>query len=127
MPLLQNPVRSVLLALSWLTLMTVLFCLPGSALPKSNFFTEIHIDKWVHVGLFLVLYLLLRAALSWKLNSYAIAVLLFCVLYGVLIEYIQEWFISNRNFDLYDILADTAGAVLGWFVWLRVYKKNKPL
>jgi len=84
-------------------------------------------DKWVHTGLFLVLYLLVRAAFSWKLNPYTFVVLLFCVLYGVLIEYIQKWFIPNRSFDLFDILADAAGAVTGWLVGLRVYKKNKPL
>jgi len=47
--------------------------------------------------------------------------------YGYLVEVIQREWIPNRSFDLYDVLADMAGSVLGLVVWLWVYKKNKPL
>ena len=126
--LLQNRLfRSAWTAWGWLVLITFLFCLPGSALPKSGFFTKIHLDKWVHTGLFGILYFLFRGLFPWKLNFYTISVLLFCLLYGVLIEFVQDLFITNRSFDFYDILADAAGVILGLLVWLRVYKKNKPL
>ena len=50
-----------------------------------------------------------------------------CLLYGFMVEFIQREWVANRDFDLYDVLADMAGAVTGILVYREVYKKNKPL
>lgn len=110
-------------ALTWLLIMCVLFFLPGSALPKESWLDAIHFDKIVHVGLFAVLLFLWRSSFNWKINYYGYILLLMAITYGFLVEVVQLYWISNRSFDLYDVAADTAGSVLGLFIWSRVYKK----
>jgi VanZ family protein len=114
-------------AIGWLILISILFFLPGSALPKENWFDKIYIDKWVHVGLFAVLIFLWRSSFNWDINSYNLFLLLAAVLYGFLVEVVQLYWIPNRSFDMYDVLSDASGSIVGLLVWLGVYRKNKPL
>jgi hypothetical protein len=113
-------------AIAWFIIMCVLFFLPGSDLPDAGWLDAIHVDKWVHIGLFAVLIFLWRSSFNLDLNHYN-WILLFCtLLYGLSVEFIQKYWVPNRSFDLFDLLADMTGSVLGLIVWLRVYK-NKPL
>ena len=114
-------------AIGWLILISILFFLPGSALPKENWFDKIYIDKWVHVGLFAVLIFLWRSSFNWDINSYNLFLLFAAVLYGFLVEVVQLYWIPNRSFDMYDVLSDASGSIVGLLVWLGVYRKNKPL
>ena len=114
-------------AIGWLILISILFFLHGSALPKENWFDKIYIDKWVHVGLFAVLIFLWRSSFNWDINSYNLFLLLAAVLYGFLVEVVQLYWIPNRSFDMYDVLSDASGSIVGLLVWLGVYRKNKPL
>lgn len=114
-------------AVSWFVIMCILFFLPGSALPKENWLDVIHFDKWVHVGLFAVLVFLWRGAFDWEVSYYNIVLLFFAFAYGLLVEFIQKNWVPNRSFDLFDVLADMTGGIIGLITWLRVYKKNKPL
>ena len=111
-------------AISWLILMSFLFVLPGSALPKENWFDRIHIDKVVHVGLFAVLIFLWRSSFDWDINSYHFVLLFLALLYGSLVELVQLYWVPHRSFDVYDILSDMTGSIVGLLVWLGVYKKK---
>lgn len=111
-------------ALGWFLLMSFLFVIPGSALPNEGWFYRLHPDKWVHVGLFAVLIFLWRSAFDWKSNSYNFILLLSAAFYGLLVEVVQQQWVPNRSFDVYDVLADMVGSVLGLVVWLRVYRKK---
>ena len=113
--------RSV--AIAWLIIMCVLFFLPGSDLPQANWLDAIYFDKWVHIGLFAVLIFLWRSSFDLDFNHYNWVLLLSAILYGLSVEFIQKYWVPNRSFDLYDLLADTTGSVLGLIVWLRAYKK----
>lgn len=115
------------LAIAWFVLMCVLFFLPGSDLPERNWMAVVHFDKWVHIGLFAILIFLWRSSFNLDLNHYNWVLLLSTLLYGLSVEFIQKFWTSGRSFDLYDVLADMAGGVLGLLIWLRAYKKNKPL
>lgn len=118
--------RSRVVATSWFVFITILFLLPGSALPKENWLQGLYLDKWVHLGFFAIMSFLFAASL--KLRKFFSLLLLFfaTVLYGLCIEFIQKEWIPNRSFDWLDLLADSAGSVVGILVWM-VYKKNKPL
>lgn len=117
---------SKLLAILWLLLISLLCFLPGSALPKANWLDDISFDKWVHFGLFTVLLFLWRFEFP-SAKNYDLLIVLIAALYGFGIEVIQHYFIPNRSFDLYDILADVTGAIAGVGLWVRIYKKNRPL
>jgi VanZ family protein len=124
--------RSKWLAISWFIFISVLFFLPGSALPPGDsalmiFLDKIHFDKWVHVGFFAILLFLWRTAFDETTNNLTPLLFFSALLYGFLVELIQHQWVANRSFDMYDIVADTIGNLSGLIVWLRVYKKNKPL
>jgi VanZ family protein len=113
------------LAIGWLLFISVLFFLPGSDLPKDSWFDRIpQFDKLVHAGFFFVLLWFW----NWCLNQRRVVwmLLLIAVGYGLLVEFIQLYFVSGRSFDLLDWAADSAGAVGSTLLW-RVYKKNRPL
>ena len=44
--------------------------------------------------------------------------------YGIIMEYIQKYFIPNRSFDLLDIIADTIGSIAGLVLATKVYIKR---
>ena len=104
---------------------TVLFCLPGNEFPEKSWFEKIHLDKWVHVGLFAFLVLLwslpllhkikiqsrLQKALIWTAVAF--------IIYGIVIEVIQGRFIPNRTFGVDDMVADAIGCGLGFFLAKR--------
>jgi VanZ family protein len=115
------------LAIGWLIFISVLFFLPGSALPEENWLSKIYIDKWVHIGFFAVLIFLWRSSFNWDIYKYNLFLLFSAVLYGCFVEVVQLYWVANRSFDVYDIISDTVGSILGLLVWLQVYKKNKPL
>jgi VanZ family protein len=90
----------------------ILFFLPGSAFPKEDWLSRIYFDKWVHIGLFALLALLV----CWSFPRHApktIILLMLLVGYGLAVELIQGAFIANRSCDLYDLLADGTGALAG--------------
>lgn len=119
--------RSRWLAIGWFVLMTCLFFIPGSALPKQNWLTDLQFDKWVHIGFFAILVFLWRTAFHMEWKGYDLFLWIISAIYGTVIEILQGQLVPNRSFDVYDIIADVAGSILGLIIWSRVYKKNKPL
>ena len=117
-------------AIGWFFLSTVLLCLPGSQFPKYNWFSQVQFDKWVHIGLFSMLVLLI----CWGFWSHKkeeapllkpfILIASSAILYGIGMEYVQDGWIPNRSFDLGDIWADAAGSLVGvWFSHRQFIKK----
>jgi len=112
-------IKSFWPAVIWLLLSTIAFCLPGSALPKNDWFAVVQFDKWIHVGLFSVMIFLWclpvihrpHITLSLTKLFLGIAFAFFC--YGIAMEFIQHFFVSNRSFDIGDIAADAAGCLIG--------------
>ena len=98
---------------------TFLFCLPGDEFPEAGWLDKIYFDKLVHVGLFLTLVFLWilpareRADNQRTINKIFLGITLAFVVYGIAIEFIQLHFIPHRSFDFFDIVADSAGCVLG--------------
>ena len=118
--------RKLLLPIAALIFFTILFCLPGSAFPKDDWLSKIAFDKWVHIGIFTVLLFLWCRGLTLNSQSAYITLVIIAVLYGFLIEIIQDRFVANRSYDMGDVAADFIGSVIGVVIWYR-YKKNKPL
>ena len=114
------------LAIVWILLISLLCFLPGSAFPKQGWLEEISFDKYVHFGLFAILVFLWRFEFP-VIKTYHFIILGAATVYGFGIEVIQHYFISNRSFDLYDVVADIAGSMAGLWFWAWLYKKNRPL
>lgn len=120
----------------WVIVIYVLLTMPNNDIPSSSFFDLIYFDKWVHAGLFCMLTFLF----AWPFRKlYAanhrlfVSIAVLCLLYGIAMEYVQEYLTTDRAFDYYDMLADGFGCFLGYItirIWinrLKVNAKNKPL
>lgn len=128
---LKNPSRFLIPSLSWLILCTILFTLPASAFPSEKWYTKIPLfDKWVHIGLISILSFLFCWGIYKRKNNaeknYRNFILtgVICLAYGIMIEFIQRYFIPNRSFDIGDIAADGVGALLGVFYSVKRYIKK---
>jgi VanZ family protein len=124
--MLTNAYRFKQLAVVWLVVISILFFLPGSALPNEGLFGIPHFDKYVHMGFFALLVFLWRFYFR-KENRYTYLLFALACGYGLAVELIQHYLIVNRSFDLGDVVADLFGAAIGLYTWTRVYKKNRPL
>ena len=107
----------------YLAFISFLFCIPGTALPKNDWLSKIYFDKWIHIGIFLVLATICIWAFRIHGNKALWILLFFLAIYGILVELVQHYFIVNRSFDIGDWFADLGGSLLG--IWLsRVYIKK---
>lgn len=110
---------SFLPAIGWLILVTVLLILPGSAFPQENWLSRIGFDKWVHIGLFAILTWL--GCRGWLMEKYErknrkrlfLLTAITALLYGVIMEFAQKYWVINRTFDIWDILSDGVGSLTG--------------
>ncbi len=108
--------------LLWALLILSLCAIPGSQLPRLSFLDWLRSDKIVHLFLFGVLSFLFLKGFqrqstfislhhSPKLYSFFI-----CAAYGIAIELLQEYVFSHRTGEVYDAIADAAGALIG--IWI---------
>lgn len=117
-------------AVLWSAIVIILLCIPGSDLPDEASFFEIpFFDKWVHFGIFALLVTLWCWAISFKkpqlkLVKKFILITIASILLGYLMELVQKYLIPNRDYDLWDVLADGIGAVTGFLISLKVFIKK---
>ena len=106
-------------AMAWFFLTLYLLTLPGSTFPKEDWFEKIHLDKWVHIGLFVTLttlcympFLPIRSPsfLGWPAFTIALTILT----YGIIMEFVQKYLIPFRSFEIGDIAADGVGCFTGY-------------
>jgi VanZ family protein len=114
-------------------LCTTLLVMPGNQLPQSSFFNIPYFDKYVHFGMFAVLAIafsipFIKANLDFQLKtSWLFSIMLYLLVYGIAIEFIQKYFIPFRSFDVVDVLFDGLGAATGYIaIWLFLRKKIGP-
>jgi len=121
---------SFVFAIAWLILITILLCIPGKSLPRVSWSDKIWLDKWVHVFLFLALVLVWCKAYKivevevYRAKKIFIIITVLSIFYGILMEIIQHYFIPFRSFDIGDMIADSIGAVIGYFISGKQLKKN---
>ena len=114
-------------AVAWTIIIFVLLALPGNMLPDETHMGIPQLDKYVHLvlfGSFVFLWSFYYTAKEGKRNLqrlYLRIVVIAC-LYGTAMEFIQKYFIPNRDFDIYDIAADVAGAIGGYIILRLVIK-----
>ena len=117
-------------AISWFIISTILLTLPGSAFPKEDWLNKIWFDKWVHIGMFsIMVFLWCWGTLKnqnepLKLKKVFLALTIIWLSYGIIMEFVQLYFVKNRSFDTGDIMADAVGCVIGLiYSWSRYIKK----
>ena len=102
----------------------VLLVLPGHEFPKSKFFDIKGLDKIVHTLMFFTLtWLFCRPFKAAELplaekRKWFLSVAVLAVAYGVIMEFVQLYFVPFRSFELADILVDTLGS-LSAYIYCR--------
>lgn len=107
-------------AIAWFILSLILLTLPGKDLPQIGWMENLPIDKVIHVFLFFVLVILFFwGIVSTKPGIANKRVLVFialaALLYGIAMEFVQKYWVPNRSFDEWDIVADGIGSSLPLF------------
>lgn len=113
-------------ALLWFFISTILLTLPGSAFPTRSWMDNIPLmDKWIHVGLFAVLVWLgcwaiykIKPLASSNHLRWFINTCIWAIAYGIIMEFVQKYWIPFRSFDIGDIAADAIGSIAG-FIFSR--------
>ncbi len=105
---------------------TIAFLLPASELPKVRFLN----DKLIHVLLYIVLsFIWLLYYFIYNRNHISLknlfGILIACLIYGIIIEIIQQLLTAFRQADILDILANTLGAFIGALVFWNVKNRIK--
>lgn len=106
---------NLVLAIAWTILIFIGCSMPGKELPKLNLFDQF--DKVVHFTFFLVFFVFWNA---WK-NRPSLFILL-SILYGFGIEFYQLHCVAGRSFDVWDGVADSVGALTGYFVFRKLHR-----
>ena len=110
----QNKILKIIPALLWSGIIFFLCFLPGNALPKEDWLDKIYFDKIVHAVLYFILFFLIIRISEKKQTSVFVIASILCIAQGILIEFIQgSSFIQHRSFDVYDILANVVGVLIG--------------
>ena len=92
---------------------------------------EIHIpnkDKMVHFVFYFLFVFLWTFFANFKkiVTNSSLKILLIAVFYGIMMEVFQELFTTDRTADVFDVVANSCGALVGYFAINR-YLKNKTL
>jgi VanZ family protein len=106
-------------AFAWLIFITAFLLLPGDDLPKEDWLDAIYADKLVHIMFFAVLVYLFYRPLRHKPKNWLPLIALAAFAYGISIEFIQERWAINRNFDGLDIVADGIGCIVGFIYSIK--------
>ncbi len=104
----------------WTLLIIFLLIIPGSGLPPvSKWWKFEGYDKVIHFLMFASFvvvwswhYGYIKANNPHKWRLWVLCFTMISIILGVVMEYVQRDYIPNRSFDVYDIVADTAGAVV---------------
>lgn len=108
----------IILPLYWIFL-TYMLLKPGQDLPVP-FFDFKGVDKVVHLGIFLTLGVLCSAAFSRAWLWWGVALL---AVYCLLTEILQETMGLGRTGDVWDLVADGIGLLMGYLLY-RIFIKN---
>ncbi len=92
-----------------------------------------HLDKIVHFTFYFVAAILgllsfrMRVKEGAPLKKFMIVMLLLLVIFGIIIEVIQDRYTTSRAGDVFDVLANTIGALAGVLTIKMLFSSKKGL
>ncbi|PKA83258.1 VanZ family protein [Ulvibacter sp. MAR_2010_11] len=117
----------LIFATLYTVVVTIALLLPAGGLPRIDF---IPVDKLVHICIHVGL-VLLWLFYGYKLKNHQglfpliIIVVVACLLYGIIIEVLQDKYTVTRQADIMDVLANVLGSIIGIFLFLRTKQRFK--
>ena len=114
----------------WAVSILFLCLIDTKELPSVTYLELMEFDKLVHIVLFGLLMLSCTVALrkqtkiAWAQKNAMVIALLFSIVYGSVIEVVQFFMVQDRTGELYDVLANGLGALLGILFFRIIYGKE---
>lgn len=115
--------------IAWFFVVGILTLMPARDVPQVSWMDNIpNFDKLVHAGLFgglafLFSLPLLKSGFSQKQKiNYSIKISLIAIIWGIIIEFLQKFYVPSRDFDLLDWAADTVGVMIAFWLFMRILK-----
>ncbi len=101
-----------------------LLTIPGNQLPKITWADKYHIDKPVHISMFFMLCFLFSFAVKDTAGRYTwiLLIALTGLAYGILMEFVQKYFIPFRSCDVDDMIADGVVCAISYWWWRRKFR-----
>lgn len=119
--------KFIYLAVVWTILITTLSLITIEKTPE--FVLQLPFkDKVVHFIFYFVFVVLWSFSLKDKTSNFKNKTLFIAVFYGIIIEVLQYALTTNRAADIYDVLANTLGALLAFIMFpflVRIFLKQK--
>ncbi|MEM6723166.1 MAG: VanZ family protein [Bacteroidota bacterium] len=111
----------------WAAIIFGLSVMPGSSLPKFTLMDFLQPDKVGHLVVYAVLVALLlwgyrKRDGQWPVKKQRLQIWGYSILYGIAIECIQQ-FLTDRHFDVLDIIANIIGCSLGLTIVYFINRK----
>ncbi|OFX37180.1 MAG: hypothetical protein A2X08_06275 [Bacteroidetes bacterium GWA2_32_17] len=119
---------SFIKAIIWAILIFIGSYISGNSLNEIKFINIPGFDKIIHFTWYFVLTLFVLAGTDkWlgkiKFISFLIIVLM-CVSYGALMEYLQGTLFVARSMDIFDFIANSTGTIVGAILFSGLYKRK---
>lgn len=122
--------KTLLWVIAEIVIIFILLSLPGNNFQtQSKWFENFPADKLVHIVLFGSLsfsfFVHFEKSKYKQLKTVRAQafVLIFCIVYGIGMEYYQKYFVPSRGFEVADMLADAAGAILALPLFYKIRTK----
>ncbi len=122
----SDTLRNYLPAIIWALVIAYLSTMGGINLPQS-LWEIVAVDKIGHFLVYAILVILLLIGLKKSkldLSTKRVTwVLLSCIGYSIMLEFVQLYFFPHRYFEYLDILANIIGCTLGYLVYKFLINK----
>ena len=106
-------------ALSFAIIIFYFSSIPNPVPPAVSATFEFDINTILHICEYAIFSFLV--SLGWKYKMRDSFLIIFPILYAISDE-IHQYFVPNRFFDFFDILADVIGVILGFLLYLLIEK-----
>ncbi len=117
--------RSSFLSWLWLLVITLLLVTNGNKFPETNLGDIPYFDKIVHIALFAIsawLFIMgygINKITCKFIRANVWLIVTMHIVYGIIMEFVQKYWVPYRSFEIQDIIADTLGVFLGTAIALR--------
>jgi glycopeptide antibiotics resistance protein len=111
-----------IISVAYTLCVTFLLLFPATNVPKIDVPSS---DKIGHIVLFTILVVLWSVFVFKKVKKVGMKVwwvLIGAFIYGIVIEVLQGLFFESRTADIWDVVANSAGILLGWLIFRNIRK-----
>jgi len=116
-----------LLWVVWLLILSILSLTPGDNLPDIEFHL-FGLDKLIHFIFYFILVILMSIGFRLKKSEPFYKSIVWIVVTGVFIgwsiEFVQGNYVTNRQFEYSDIIANSLGTVVGMLIYVKYLINN---